>query len=138
MQHYKALQRADGKWDYTVTWKDRSLPVGYCAGWTDWGIDIAKMHPAANALAVSLKAKYHVHGHETAEDACACYKQYLLDQSLTLGIESDFAQFKCQVCGEWTMLRASVGRWYHFELCPKHNNRESIETLFTIDESWES
>ncbi len=139
MNHYKARQRKDGRWDYTCANDGKAWPVGYCHEYRepdpeDW---IWKMHPDDAQRVRDNKDKYHGCGHATEEEAQACYKKYLLENELSLNRKSSNAQYKCKVCGEWTQLFAEVD-WHIFNLCEKHQNLESVEPLFQIGESWSS
>ena len=73
-------------------------------------------------LTEATKDKFHADGHATADEACECYRQYLLDHRLILNAKWD-AQYKCKVCGEWTQCHASVGNTFYINLCETHNNR---------------
>jgi hypothetical protein len=138
MQYFKAMQRTDGKWDYTVTWDKATHPVGYCHAWREWTENVQVMSPDQYATALANQHKYHNHGHDTAEEACACYKEYQLDQHLQLGLENEGVQHRCLICNDWTSKVARVGRWGALALCDKHNNREEVAKLYEVGESMES
>jgi len=135
MSHLIALQRQhDLRWDYTIN----NVPAGYCRQWRDWDEAIQKVSRAAYEKALSFKDKHHGDGHETAEQACACYKEYLLDQRLSLNHKNSGSQHRCKVCGEWTQMFAMVGAYDLFFLCDAHHNRDEIAKLLIVGESWES
>jgi len=104
MQYYEALQRKDGKWDYTVTWDKHTRPTGYCA----------------------TKCK----GHDTKEAAEECYRIYEIDNASFHKIDLDEDRRdqhqKCEICGKWTMSHARVGAMDDHALCPEHLNREAL------------
>lgn len=135
MNHLIALQRkSDGRWDYTMN----GVPVGYCREWHDWDFLNATLHPSAYEQAESFKHKHHANGHENPEQASECYKEYLLDQRLSLNHHSASSQHRCVVCKEWTDKFAQVGTYEIYFLCDKHHNREEVAKLFAIGEAWES
>lgn len=141
MNYSCARLRLDGRWDYTRN----GLPYGYCCEYkpipedAKWiSAEQAKRH---NEEMAKLAHKFHTDGHTTKEEACECYKQYLLDTKLRLmptEPENAHQQFKCKACGKWTACHASVGPYRQFDLCPEHQTREEVEKLLTVGESWES
>lgn len=142
MRLYTTLQRKDGRFDFTCQYDERAFPVGYCAPYKEW--KDGELGISADSLLVKeyekFKDKHHDNGHATREEAVACYREYLLDSKLSLNLESDNTQHKCQVCGEWTNLSAhlDMDRW---DLCSEHNNREEVEKLFELSpdiEIWSS
>lgn len=138
MQHKKALQReSDKRWDYTVQWGDRITPIGYCRPFKDPDEMGVPMNPDTAATIRQFKDKHHSHGHETAEEACNCYKEYLLDQRLRHG-ELDNQMVRCQVCGEWTQHVIYLDGYVSYKVCEKHATREELEKLVSVWESWES
>jgi len=115
VNYYGPLQRKDsGTWDYTCTNGGAVYRVGYCA-------------------------KEGGCGHATEEDACACFKRYLLDTSLRLDREMDGQQLRCQSegCGAFTSGFADVDM-RTFVLCDEHRTREVVERLLVVRESWSS
>jgi hypothetical protein len=141
MNYLKPRQRAsDKRWDYTQMNDGRVWPIGYCAGFREYTPEQRKaflMNDNWYAKYEANRAKYHEDGHATSEEACECYKQHELDESLHFDVDSHSKQ-KCEVCEEWTEKRAMVGGYRHFVLCEKHANREEVEKLYTVGESWES
>lgn len=148
MNHYAAQQREfDGRWDYTITNDKHVRPVGYCRGYVEFtaedgshmGMTPAQIEEYNNDLR-GRKDKYHTGGHETKEEACACYRQYLLDIRLRF-VEDDPAadtQHKCVECEAWTSGSAEIREdcWY---LCKEHRTREIAEKLMPpVGESWSS
>jgi hypothetical protein len=49
-------------------------------------------------------------------------------------------QRKCEAdgCGAWTQGMARVGGHVSFVLCDEHRNRENVEKLYSVGESWTS
>jgi len=150
MQHFAPRQRStDGRWDYTRTHDKKTIPVGYCGGWT-WDVDIAhweKEQPTWHMLEefrkvrdeqMPLKDRFHTDGHATEEEAQGCYKKYLLDTCLRLDAGEYTRPNECLVCGEWTQKYASVGGLRNFDLCDTHRTRENVEKILTVGTSWES
>ena len=148
MRHYKARSRStDGRYDYTVSTKEGARPVGYCTGWDPFterqlGVVFHSKEELdkANAEMAVHKDKYHTDGHANEQEACECYKQYLLDNNLRLdGHTLSDQQLRCEICGEFTQGMVIIaGKYNHFILCDEHRTRECVEKLLTIGESWES
>lgn len=142
MRHYKARQRKDGQWDYTVNLGDFIIPVGYCSKYHRWTeedarrFDIPTDHPTV-VRGEKFAHKHHDCGHSTPEEARECYRQYLLDQELRLMCIDGNAQRKCMKCGDWTQHYAEVDMKC-FQLCEAHNSRECVSEYLTVGESWQS
>jgi hypothetical protein len=111
MRHYKARQLEGGGWHYTCRRDDDIRPVGNCV--------------------------FHG-GHETENEACDCYKWYLI----TNEIHDDLIRGlkKCEVCDMLTShcVRIGSGMGTYFSLCGNHNNLATLDKLFNVGESWES
>lgn len=140
MRHYSARQRVgDQRWDYCCG----SHPTGYCHAYkpiseTDGLGEWAKR---ANEQLAPLAANFHDTGHATEAEAQACYKKYMLDTSLRLTPkepENARQLNRCQVCNTFTACHAYVGAYQIFTLCPEHQTRETVESLYEVGESWES
>lgn len=111
MNHYRARQLKDGGWHFTCMNDGRAWPVGYCA----------EHEP-----------------HATKEEACGCYRKWLLDNRLKLNCRDNHQQRKCKECGEWTSSYAMCETDIVF-LCDKHMNRETFEKIVPVfDEMWSS
>lgn len=139
MNYYGPLQRKDTKrWDYTRTNDGDACPVGYCAGWKDKETLIEQLgEEAGNQLHAEREPyqnNFHTNGHVSAEDACECYKQFLLDFCLRLDKSFTDAQKKCEACGAWTQKFAEV-KMRLFVLCDEHRNRQEIEKRLSIGTS---
>lgn len=136
MNTLKPMQRKnDLKWDYTCN----GIPTGYCRPYRDMS-DIP-MSENRRAQFQAMAHKHHDHGHETAQEAADCYKDYLMDHRLQFSRGSNNTQRKCKVCGEWTQKWAQIDAYEIMHLCDKHLNRESVEKLYTLsgeDEMWSS
>lgn len=142
MNHYSARQRKDGRYDYTRANKRLGIfPVGYCAGFLEpeeferVGIHLPDRD---KELQEKFRDKYHKDGHETADEACECYRQYLIDHESRFLKHSDELR-KCEICGEWTDTMVMVGQSRMYELCENHQDDESIEKVMPkIGEIWGS
>lgn len=141
MNYLCARQRQDGRWDYTRN----GLPTGYCRKHVpipeDGNILSVEFAKKENQKMDLLKDNFHTDGHASKEEACECQKKYQLDAHLRLEKEepSDASQqFRCQICKNWTACHAWVGAYRVFCLCPEHQTRECLESLFQVGESWES
>lgn len=139
MKYYTALKRqSDGFWDYTSN--DR--PIGYCSEYVDpdsYEEYIRKYMSDSEVERIkSFKNKHHNHGHITKEEACQCYKEYMLDNFLSLNRKDENSQHRCKKCNEWTQGLAGVGWYSLWHLCEKHQTREVISEFYSVGESWES
>ena len=95
-----------------------------------------KWHYTVNGHAAGYCASHG--GHETATEAQDCYKQYLLDNQLFLGLEMSNQMLRCRICQQYTNRMARIGIYTHFVLCGDHMEREFVDKLLEIGESWES
>jgi hypothetical protein len=148
MNHYKARQREiDQRWDYTSGNPREGIhPVGYCHRYRPFSVErcawmTAEMCEQENAKEAPFVAKYHTDGHATEEEACECYRTYLLDQRLRLWDpppDPDTLN-KCVVCGVYTAGMAEL-QMQHWWLCDEHRNRVEIEKLVPHgkSEAWSS
>lgn len=133
MNYYGPRQReTDKQWDYTCRNDDRIWPVGYCAAFRDpdeppslfpWREDQKAEYRAT-------KDKHHTTGHATSEEACTCFREYLLDHHLNLAGKYQDAWHKCVVCGQLTDRFAEIRHGQSFYLCDAHRTREEVEKLF--------
>lgn len=146
MMHYVAHQRPDDKWKYTVN----GVPTGYCAG------DFQTVWPAIRPMGyassdeeydrwrevvVPFASRYHSHGHATRAEAEECYKKFLLDQRMYVQDGSRATSLhRCRAagCENYSGGYIRVGGYTLFILCTEHRNREVLEELFSVNESWES
>lgn len=107
--YYPPLQRqSDRRWDMTRgTGSTPAYAIGYCAGGCG-GCDGK--------------------GHDTAEEASACYDAWRLDTLLSFH-EDPTTQLRCSACGEWTTGLGDL-RGDNFvrpvPLCPAHQTREHM------------
>lgn len=154
MNHYAPRRREDtGKWDYTVRNDDFIWPVGYCAGYREWKPEDfpwfrhspeAQIREAAesNRRESPFKDKYHTHGHDTPEEARACYKEYQLDLRLRFfdDVSNAPALHLCQKkgCDRYTSGLAEIGSYQHFRLCATHRTRADVAEILTVGTSWSS
>ena len=146
MNYYEALQRAtDKRWDYTRRNDGRTSPIGYCRGWdesTEERLvarlgDFGKMTFVEQEGRRAHQGRYHEDGHETSDEACECYKRYLLDNDVNLefGTTED-TQHRCEYegCEAWTQTVAMVNsRTYN--LCDDHRNLKSLEDVVVVGSS---
>lgn len=139
MNYLKARQRqTDNRWCFTNMNDGEVYAVGYCHAF----------HELDNSLPVTEEEKeqhrafahkYHSSGHPTEEEACECYKQYLMDNRLQLNRKMNDQKKKCQICQAWTDRYTTLGMTGFFILCEEHNTREMVATLFEAPhEVWSS
>lgn len=104
-QYYEVRQReSDKKWDMTCsTGSGGTYPIGYCGKEGDGG-------------------------HDTREEAAACWEKYRLDQVRFDGENPD-VMHKCAVCDAFTTTFAFVTNPFPNEwtLCKAHLNREGLD-----------
>lgn len=128
MNYYDArIRKTDGRWDYTCRNDGKVWPVGYCMPWDR----IAKADvnfPGLGPLDDTHKDKHHDGGHETPDEARACYRQYLLDHHVRLDRNSGMAHYPCRVCQVLTNGSASV-KYHTWPLCDAHRTQEQVEKL---------
>jgi hypothetical protein len=129
----KAAQReSGGRWDYTVEVNGKAEPAGYCAGWRE--VTAADEARAPGLLRDQEKflrphqAKFHKDGHATLEEACACFRGYLLDTTRRATSKElhpcDFPGCLCR-----TDAGVVVDGELRWKLCKPHRTREAFEQL---------
>ena len=141
MRHYRARERRlDDRWEYTVEVNGLSYPVGYCIKLPDLKSEylIAALgsvrSPAYLYYAKSVadhSGSFHSDGHASKEEACICYRKYILDNRLRISVAFARAPAKCQICREQTYLMATVDAT-RFILCDQHRNRKQIEVIMPV------
>jgi hypothetical protein len=139
---YQPRRLGDGSgWHYTVASDEEHWchAVGYCgktfdALWPERRPDAFPTddahYAALRAEALPFRDKYHRTPHATAEEAVACYREFLIDQELRI-TEDATTQAHCRVCQAWTTGRVTVGHSLsrRFVLCPAHQTRDVIADL---------
>lgn len=141
---YGPRQRETSKrWDYTYSNSTGTYPTGYCTGYRIWSPDDLKFTSIENAAQEAARlnekyspfvAKFHDHGHDTADEAFACYQEYQLDHELRFSEKPDeTSQHRCAVCNEWTQHAGwFVGSGFKFwHLCQAHQTREAVAGLLS-------
>lgn len=142
MNTLQPLQRkSDGRWDYTIN----GHPYGYCCEYKpldeSGAILPAEMARQGNEKMQPFIGRFHADGHATEQEACDCYKEYMLDTRLRLTPEEPenaSQQNRCQICKKFTACHAYVGAYQVFTLCPAHQTRECVSELLSVHTSWES
>lgn len=139
---YFAPRQIDGKWYYCCN----GAKIAYCSplhgckecnGWGRFYIEGKLVDCESCEGAGLLPTLTPCGGHDTEEEACNHYKEYLLDNRVRYSKDVQ-SQRKCEICKEWTQGLAWVGGYQGFQLCEKHQNRESLEKLLEVGISWES
>ena len=152
MRYYMARELRDsvgnatGLFHYTVSHNEDVHPVGYCAGWTydtpapRWmGAGMEEMLRKERERALPFREKFHTNGHRSRDEACGCYRAFLLDLRTTYDGRFDDRQEKCLACHAWTQGYATVEGTEVFVLCDAHRDRGTLETLYHgIGERWRS
>lgn len=147
MNHSCALQRHDGRWDWTTNRR----AVCYCGGWHEWTEEEAKrigfpldyLQKKQAKEDGAFKDKYHTEGHSTQEEAERCFRQFCLDHA-TKGTISN-QQLKCKVCDNWTQTYMGNGhhgyQFSHIMLCEEHCNQDGLNKAVPFEiglEIWHS
>jgi len=102
MNYRQPKQRKDdGKWQFCCANGTGSWPEGYCAT--------------------------NVCRHDTAEEAAACYRRWLVEQKSEEAFGQLDVQRKCVLCGDWTSRTIMVRGKIYSGYCEKHTLREAAE-----------
>ena len=143
MNFLKPRQRqSDQRWDYTCANDNQKscYAIGYCAPYRPWtdeqrerigGYITDEMVAASEATA----HKHHEDGHATPEEACECYKQYLLDHETHYEGHKQEPWSPCDICQKRTPNAVMVSGWTKAHLCDEHRNRECLEQVLKVGES---
>lgn len=137
-------RKTDMRFDYTNRNDEIVYPIGYCKGFQP-----LDLHPtlsghyqgAKRERLYEFSGKYHVSGHSTYDEACQCYKEFILDNHFKINEvgPGKNGTHTCDIsgCGAWTTKMAEVANNYFF-VCTGHANRETISKLLSVDSSIES
>lgn len=141
MNHLKALQRQDGRWDYTITDKyGKTRPTGYCMPYEFIDPDTHDYPWMSEEQKSKIRAtseKHHSNGHATKEEAENCYKNYLFDEGVRISVMTN-QKLRCEICKQFTDGIVHIGNGYEFHiLCDNHQDRESIKSLLHVEDVWE-
>lgn len=132
-----------GKWRYCSASKTGSFAIGHCSQIesctcspnTIFGITDCEICQGKGFVSHPNPCP----GHDTPEDACNHYREYLIDNARYDYNMGDM-QKKCEICGTWTQHMAAVpmASIYH-TLCDEHRNREYLDKVMSpVGESWHS
>lgn len=174
MNHYAPQELTDaaglptGRWHYCCTnGRGSTFAVGYCgllrscrtcSPFTPPTNPFGRMvlaegetpdpaHcPACNGTGVTgVPAEDRCPGHDSPEEACEHYKQYLLDNARLRPETADMLRqaktaHRCQApgCRKMTVGHASWGGHGYASLCDKHCTRAVLSDLVTVGESFQS
>lgn len=146
MNHWKARQReTDQRWDYTCReGQGRVYATGYCGGYREFDPSFFPDAERLNAEMEPFREKYHTDGHATEAEAIECYRQYQLDRQLKFNrwtheaLPGTLHICDHNGCTEYTPHQASIGGYHVWHLCPEHLNRETVDALYTVGESFGS
>ena len=140
MKHYYARQRPyDYRWEFVVDSDGLVYPAGYCVGVIDLeDPELIESLGGRDSIAYDYYVKkvtpflhmFHVNGHDSKEEACACYRRYLLDNRTSLDIRMDKEQ-ECLICGLKTLYMASVDGM-SYVLCDGHRNTDELSGLLPV------
>lgn len=148
MKYYAARQREGGRWDYTVEQDLGISKVGYCVGpfesmWPDYTPEEFAKTPLARLMQFSLYQdwrterlplahKYHADGHDTKDQACECFREFLLDHSVDYNLAGHGNGLRpCEAldCQNTTRRAVLYNNFYHFWLCDEHRTRDVVATM---------
>jgi hypothetical protein len=124
----------DGRFDMTASVDGDgryTVAVGYCAGpRAPYNLLPSPVTDFTTQeqweTTVGIAEKYHLDGHETAEDAARCWAGFIVNTQSVTTVTPD-AQERCGVCGEFTFNLIQIGRGSTFSLrlCDEHNSAEN-------------
>ena len=95
--------RSTGKFHYARSSRYLSEAVGYCADGCG--------------------------GHETAAEAREHYRQFLVNERVSLFRGQMQRPERCKACGSWTRSFARIEAWDYYPLCEEHLSRETVDRL---------
>lgn len=118
MMLYEPKQRQrDKRWDMTSTsGSGHTCAIGYC-----------NIHNAVYDPTNHLQ--YHDTGHNSADDALACFNRWRADNQAR-ALEKPDEQRRCAVCAIWTTHRVQVEEMT-LVLCADHATRDNIVQAIT-------
>lgn len=129
-----------GVWDYTMgTDEGHITPVGYCQAWYEYSAaEFSEMFSQYSVQALideqefrrRHKAKYHIIGHKSAEEASACYRQFLIDNCISV-VDFD-SENPCNKCGVPTKRVVYIGSIPRFRFCADHSLGEYLDKNFVV------
>ena len=140
MKHYYARQQTDGyRWEFVVDDDGLIYSVGYCSGAPDFD-DPALIESLGGKGSEAYRwyrfrvepwiSRYHKNGHDSKDEACACFRMYLLDYHTDFSVELG-QMCECMICAQPTHLGAMVyGQAY--VLCDQHRNRDELNGLMPV------
>ena len=144
-------QKQDGTWGYTSMNDGSIWAIGYCKPFDEWcensinavfNGDKEEYEQYITPYRLA-KDKFHDGGHLTAEEACECYKNYVLDFNLRYYDDEENARqpYKCEYpkCKSYTSggIRI-IESIQNFDLCQEHRNKNCISELLKIGSSCHS
>lgn len=142
-------RKSDKRWDYTVSSDEERWchAIGWCAGWTETPLEeLQEKHGEALGRMIfqerenrrPFKDRYHDTGHATAEEAQACYRDYLLTEELELlsPPAKVMTKHKCELCDEFTAGAACIrgGHWRRY-FCDAHRTLEQVRAFARNDKA---
>lgn len=135
MYHKKARQLKNGLWHYTCASNHDIYPIGYCSLFKTCSKCEGKSDGCGGDCKYGVvKNESPCPGHKTGEEACEHYREYLLDKAHTLTCEHSML---CKICGAETKVLMACDESY-YALCIEHCNREGLNALLEVYESWGS
>lgn len=164
MNYYQAREilgedkKPTGKWHYTCRNDDRIWAVGYCASLQSCPVCKDKWVPAFGMTREDVEARGWTWceacnnkglvdapnpcpGHDTPEEACEHYKEYLLDKAEYRQKLSEWPKDKCMrpdCNSEATHVVHIPGETYNYIFCEQHCNRENVSALLNVGWSMSS
>ena len=136
-------RESDRRWDYCNSNKRTgTFAIGYCRAWIQLSSENTRFLSPVQCEEENWRlepwlSKFHSTGHATEEEACACYKEYLLDHEFQVRKYED-RQHKCRICDKWTQTGVEVGYVFFANLCSEHATRAEVSKLFQVHTSFGS
>lgn len=151
--YHQPLQRRDGRWAYTsCTGSTAPRAIGYCfdgdkpfhaLSWDELTDVVRSIYyddpqkwEAEKAVHAATLGNYHNTGHDTAEEAEACYRRYEVLETLKRYVDQA-TQYRCAVCDAWTAGVVDVGQGFfkRYHVCDACFSVEAVMKLHASDKA---
>jgi RecJ-like exonuclease len=142
--------KGTGRWHYTCMNDGQVWAVGHCSSWEccpDCEAQGVRMYSEESQKCPTCKGRGIVDnpnpcpGHATPEEAEQHYKDYLIEKSTITGPkQQEWPKHKCAVegCNNEGNHLANVDAYHYYELCAEHADKNTLQSLVRVGESWES
>mgnify|MGYP000956943696 CR=1 FL=1 len=129
MNYKQARQLPSGKWHYTNCNNGLIYSLGYCRKNKCCPCRFNEVDNIDSCVVCegtgSIPSEHYCNGHDTAEEACAHYRDFLLDYA-NYDVRDEHCLEKCEICGTWTHQIVSIDYYIYHRLCEQHCNRDGL------------